>query len=461
MTKTTRKTTAIFAALMLPIAATAADGSGDGWQNLFADDLSNAEFDRTVWSKDAEGCLTATKDVAIWTRDQYGRFELECEYNLEPAANSGILVYCTNPKDWIPNAVEVQLLDNDAPKWKNLDPRQANLSFFGHKAPTSNPAKPAGQWNVVRLVADGPRLALWLNGTKVNECDLSEWTDAKRLPDGSAIPPWLSRPWSDLPHAGQIGFQGRHAGAGVRFRGIRIRPLPPKPRKTLRLMSFNVRMGCGLKDPFLLPKDSSGHLPQCADVIRRVNPDVVGVQEVDCRSKRAGGVDQTARLASLAGMKGVWVEKIKDYGISMLYREPPFRTSKVLMPGSLHTRALETADFGSFVVANTHFPLAEWACTNAARIVRESLAGIDKPVFLMGDLNSVPQSAAIKSLAEDFVVLSDVSQMTFRADKPSRCIDYILVDRRHAETVRVRSTETIAAPEATDHCAVVVELELR
>ena len=77
MTKTTRKTTAIFAALMLPIAA-AADGSGDGWQNLFADDLSNAEFDSAVWSKDAEGCLTATKDVAIWTRDQYGRFELEC-----------------------------------------------------------------------------------------------------------------------------------------------------------------------------------------------------------------------------------------------------------------------------------------------------------------------------------------------------------------------------------------------
>ena len=147
MTKTTRKTTAIFAALMLPIAAAAADGANDGWQNLFADDLSNAEFDSAVWSKDAEGCLTATKDVAIWTRDQYGRFELECEYCLEPAANSGILVYCTNPKDWIPNAVEVQLLDNDAPKWKNLDPKQANLSFFGHKAPASNPAKPAGQWN--------------------------------------------------------------------------------------------------------------------------------------------------------------------------------------------------------------------------------------------------------------------------------------------------------------------------
>ena len=219
--------TIAYAVAMLTFAAAAADGGNRcGWRNLFADDLSNAEYDPAIWSRDAEGCLTATKDVAIWTRDQYGRFELECEYNLEPAANSGILLYCTNPKNWIPNAVEVQLLDNDAPKWKNLNPRQANLSFFGHQASTSNPARPAGQWNTVRIVADGPRLTVWLNGEKVNTCDLSVWTDAKKLPDGSDIPPWLSRPWSDLPHVGQIGFQGRHAGAGVRFRNVRIRPLP-------------------------------------------------------------------------------------------------------------------------------------------------------------------------------------------------------------------------------------------
>ena len=443
----------------LTFTATAADGSCQGWRNLFADDLSNAEYDPAIWSRDAEGCLTATKDVAIWTKDQYGRFELECEYNLEPAANSGILLYCTRPQNWIPNAVEVQLLDNEAPKWRNLNPRQANLAFFGHQAPTANPARPAGQWNRVRLVADGPRLTLWLNGEKVNACDLSAWTDAKKLPDGADIPPWLSRPWSELPHVGQIGFQGRHAGAGVRFRNVRIRPLPATPRRTLKLMSFNIRMGCGLKDPFRLPKDSSGYLPQCADVIRRVSPDIVGVQEVDRCSARAGGVDQTARLAALAGMQGVWVEKIKDYGISMLFREPPFQTGKVLMKGSLHTRALEVADFGDFVVANSHFPLADWACTNAARIVRETLAGIDKPVFLMGDLNSRPESATNKALMEDFAVLTDVSQMTWRADRPDRCIDYIMVDRRHAGKVRLKSRETIAAPEATDHCAVVVELE--
>ena len=227
----------IFVGAVLALFSAWADASfvaAAEWRDLFNKDLSNAEFDPAIWSRDAEGCLTATKDVAIWTRGQYGCFELECEYNLEPAGNSGILIYCTNPKNWIPNAVEVQLLDNDAPKWKGLNPNQANLAFFGHRAPTSNPAKPAGQWNKVHLVADGPHLALWLNGIKVNECDLSEWTDAEKLPDGSPIPKWLSRPWSDLPHRGQIGFQGRHNGAGVKFRGIRIRSLRSNVKDDLK-----------------------------------------------------------------------------------------------------------------------------------------------------------------------------------------------------------------------------------
>ena len=50
-------------------------------------------------------------------------------------------------------------------------------------------------------------------------------TDAKKNPDGSKIPPWLSRPWADLPTKGFIGLQGKHAGATVRFRNIRVRKL--------------------------------------------------------------------------------------------------------------------------------------------------------------------------------------------------------------------------------------------
>ena len=432
------------------------------WRDVFAADLSNADYDPAIWHRDAEGCLTAEKDVAIWTKADYGRFELVCEYNLEPAANSGVLLYCSNTKSWIPNAVEIQLLDDAAPKWKGLNPRQANLSFFGHQAPTSNPAKPAGEWNQLTVVADGPKIAVSLNGVQVNACDLSVWTDAKKLPDGSPIPPWLSRPWSDLAHIGKIGFQGRHAGAGVRFRNVKIRPLPAaKPRTALTLMSYNIRIGCGHDDPFKLPKGSLGHLPQCAAVINAVDADFIGLQEVDRCSARVGGMDQTAELARLCGRQGVWVEKIPNYGVSLLARDMPFCVEKVLMKGSLHTRVLLVAEFPDCFVANTHFPLADWACTAAAAAVRQALApkAAKKPVFLMGDFNSTPTSAAIKALKEDFAVLSDETKFTWNAKAPDRTIDYIFVDKAHAEDYRAVSRKVEAHPEATDHCALSVSLE--
>jgi hypothetical protein len=216
--------------LTLCVVGTISLFASQGWRDLFKADLSNAAYDPAIWSKDAEGSLTASKDVAFWTKDDYSNFELECEYNLEPSANSGILIYCSNTKNWIPNAVEIQLLDDESPKWKKTHPNQSNGAFFGHQAAKAKAAKPAGQWNKVNVVADGKKLKVSINGVVVNECDLSVWTDAKKLPDGTSIPPWLSRPWADLATTGKIGFQGRHAGAGVKFRNIRIRPLDVKKK---------------------------------------------------------------------------------------------------------------------------------------------------------------------------------------------------------------------------------------
>lgn len=236
--------------------------------------------------------------------------------------------------------------------------------------------------------------------------------------------------------------------------------------KTVRLMSFNVRMGCGHDDPFVLPKGSVGHLPQCADVIRRMAPDVVGIQEIDRGTERAGGLDQTAELARLSGMEGTFVKKVDqpggDYGLGMLSKVRPLSVGKVLMKGSLHTRALMICEFADYYVANTHFPLADWACTNAAAVVRTNLRDLAKrkPVFLMGDFNSLPDSETMRSIKEEFVVLSDETRFTWPAKKPDRTIDFVLVDKAHADSVRVLHREVISAPEATDHAALVLDVKV-
>ena len=236
-------------------------------------------------------------------------------------------------------------------------------------------------------------------------------------------------------------------------------------RKPLTMMSFNIRMGCGLKDPFKIPEGGLGHLPECAEVVRRFDPDWVAIQEIDRGTKRAGHVDQTAELARLCGLYGTFVKKVPrpdgDYGLAVLSKEKPIGVSKILMPGSSHTRCLEIVEFKDYVVACTHFPLKAEFRDRASEIVRVNLANLGKPVFLAGDFNATPESNAIAILKKDFTILSDPTQPTFRADGPTKCIDYIMVDTAHADRVEVTERQVVAAPEATDHCALVVRVNVK
>lgn len=64
-----------------------------------------------------------------------------------------------------------------------------------------------------------------LNGKQVAEMDMSLWTSAETNPDGSEIPSWLSTPFSELATKGAVGLQGKHAGAPIYFRKLKIKEL--------------------------------------------------------------------------------------------------------------------------------------------------------------------------------------------------------------------------------------------
>ncbi|MGZ8841640.1 MAG: 3-keto-disaccharide hydrolase, partial [Candidatus Aminicenantales bacterium] len=83
--------------------------------------------------------------------------------------------------------------------------------------------KKPGEWNRFTITCMGKRITAELNGEEVTDMDMSLWTSAKTNPDGSEIPPWLSRPFAELATKGRIGFQGKHAGAPIFFRNIRIK----------------------------------------------------------------------------------------------------------------------------------------------------------------------------------------------------------------------------------------------
>jgi len=192
--------------------------------DLFAADLSNAEFPEGIWTF-TDGILTASEDQCIWTKKDYKNFILDLDFKTADGTNSGIIVYCSDTENWIPNSVEIQIADDFAKQWAESPKTWQCGAIFGHLAPTKSMVKKPGEWNHMTVTCTGKNIQVDINGEKVSDMNMNLWTNAKTNPDGSEIPAWLSTPFAELPTVGKIGLQGKHAGAPIFFRNLIIKEL--------------------------------------------------------------------------------------------------------------------------------------------------------------------------------------------------------------------------------------------
>ena len=201
------------------------------WKPLFGKNLENANYNPEVWSE-TDGVLGAVKDESIWTKDEYENFELDLDFKTDVGTNSGVVVYCTDTKDWIPNSVEIQIADDHCEKWGNGKPYEKCGAIYGHLGAVQDKVvKKPGEWNHMRIKCAGQHIMVILNGKKVTEMDMSKWTSGTKNPDGSDIPSWLPKPFAELPTKGFIGLQGKHGDSLIWFRNIKIKELPRKTRE--------------------------------------------------------------------------------------------------------------------------------------------------------------------------------------------------------------------------------------
>ena len=217
--------TFIFTVLLFSSAIAQTEKMPAGWEPLFKKDLSNADYPKGVWSVSKDGVLTATEDQCIWTKKVYDNFILDVDFKTADGTNSGVIVYCSDTKNWIPNSVEIQIADDFSEEWSKADPTWQCAAIFGHLAPVESRVKKPGEWNTMRIACKGPLIHVVLNGSLVTQMDMRLWKSAKKNPDGSDIPAWLSTPLAELPTKGKIGLQGKHAGAPIWFRNLRIKEL--------------------------------------------------------------------------------------------------------------------------------------------------------------------------------------------------------------------------------------------
>lgn len=208
-----------FALCALVLSASSCFAADCCCQPLFGKNLENADYDASIWSINENGELCAARDAAIWTKEKIGDCKVSFEYKLSERANAGFLIKCSDKRNWIPNTVEIQLLD-DAGTEPNY---HGNGAFYGYQAPKKVVTKPAGEWNKMEVICKGSTIKIWLNGELINEMDMSQWTDKKVSPNGTEIEgKFQGKALADADTVGYIGFQGLHGKSTIHYRNIRI-----------------------------------------------------------------------------------------------------------------------------------------------------------------------------------------------------------------------------------------------
>lgn len=250
-------------------------------------------------------------------------------------------------------------------------------------------------------------------------------------------------------------------------------------------MTFNILHGRSLEDGRV-------DVERFAAAVRRLDPDVLALQEVDRDHPRSHLTDLTAVAGEamgavdsrfVAAMAGdpvtSWVPVRREpeagtaaYGVALLSRYPVQTWRSLPLPRirppfpwvrrDLGRLELRREELRAAVVAQLRTPegLLSVACTHLSFVpgwgqlqlsrIRRALVGVPGPAVIMGDLNLTrllpPRVTGYRALA---------GPLTFPADRPRRQIDHVLVRGDVGDVVAADATQL----PLSDHRALVVELD--
>ncbi len=200
----------------------------DGWQLLFnGQDMTQwRNYQQTglkpQWQvQQGTMVLTGKGGGDILTKNQYQQFELQLEWKIAEAGNSGVFVLVDeHGKSIYSHAPEIQILDNERHADNQLASHRSGSLYDMIAAPASA-QKPAGQWNQLRIRLQQQQLTVWQNQQQTADIQINgpEW---QQLLANSKFANW---PGFAKAGRGHIGLQDH--GDQVWFKNIKIRELKP------------------------------------------------------------------------------------------------------------------------------------------------------------------------------------------------------------------------------------------
>ena len=100
------------------------------------------------------------------TDEEYGDFDLRLDWKIGPMGNSGVFYRVAEPTKPVSTAIEYQIADNSRDASVENPDRRSGAAY-GLYAPAEGVSRPPGEWNSLRIVAQGRHIEHWLNGHKV------------------------------------------------------------------------------------------------------------------------------------------------------------------------------------------------------------------------------------------------------------------------------------------------------
>ena len=160
----------------------------------------------------------------IISREMFGDFELEFEYNLSDGGNSGVFFNVREggqyDKVWR-TGIEMQIIDNQNSPLAAKSPKNKAGSVYQLYAATDDNTKPAGGWNKVKIKVHRGNVKYWINDKLVNQFEL--WTDKWYSDREETLHNSTRKPdWGEFS-SGHIALQDE--GFPVKYRNILIKSI--------------------------------------------------------------------------------------------------------------------------------------------------------------------------------------------------------------------------------------------
>ena len=157
-----------------------------------------------------DGVIVCTpKGKNLVSSKQYANYVFDFEFKLPPGGNNGLAIHYPGTGDAAYTGMELQILDDTAPKYAKLKDNQYHGGIYKLQAAQHGHLKPVGEWNKQRVVVNGNQLTVKLNGVQINDANLDDL--AAKFPEHKGV----------KRRSGYIALCGH--GDPVVFRNLRLK----------------------------------------------------------------------------------------------------------------------------------------------------------------------------------------------------------------------------------------------